>query len=132
MSVEREAKRQTETRAASQAESRGETQAMVETASEWVGLPEFLLPFIKYQKIRDLGQKTTFSLQYFEVIGEAVKKLPKEKRLKYLDVEWRRITGLRDILIYDYFRIDIDIVWDVVQTKLPILVKQVQQILSEG
>jgi uncharacterized protein with HEPN domain len=66
-----------------------------------------------------------------EIIGEASKKVPGKIRSKYPEVEWKRIAGLRDILIHEYFGIDIDIIWDIVQNKLPVLEKQINQILSE-
>lgn len=67
-----------------------------------------------------------------EIIGEAVKKLPPQTKRDHPEVEWKKIAGLRDILVHDYFGIDMDIVWDVVQNKLPVLTEQVRRILDES
>ena len=65
-----------------------------------------------------------------EVIGEAVKKVPAKVRSKHQQVDWKKIAGLRDILIHEYFGIDVEIIWDILQNKLPILESQVRDVLS--
>lgn len=54
-----------------------------------------------------------------EIIGEAVKRLPESFREGHPAIEWRKIAGLRDMVIHEYFGIDPEIIWDVVQPHLP-------------
>ncbi|MBM4121037.1 MAG: DUF86 domain-containing protein [Nitrospira sp.] len=67
-----------------------------------------------------------------EIIGEAVKRIPEGVRGKYPDVDWKKIGGVRDILAHEYFGIDIEIIWDIIQHKLPVFEEQVKQILRES
>lgn len=57
-------------------------------------------------------------IRSFEVIGEATKHVTGATRAKMPDVEWQRMAGLRDVLIHNYPGINIETLWDIVQTKV--------------
>ena len=57
-------------------------------------------------------------IRNLEIIGEAARKLPEQIQNGESEIDWRKISGLRNILIHKYFGINLPIVWDVVQNKL--------------
>jgi uncharacterized protein with HEPN domain len=69
-------------------------------------------------------------IRSLEIIGEACKKLPEEFRAKYPHIDWKEIAGTRDKLIHNYFGVDYDIVWDIIQNELPELKTEVSRILN--
>jgi len=79
-----------------------------------------------------LADDRTFDavMRNLQIIGEAAKNVPTETRLRYPAVEWRKIAGLRDVLAHAYFSLENEILWDVVQNKVPALLEQVQHILE--
>lgn len=64
------------------------------------------------------------------LIGEAVKQLPAELTSRHAAVEWRRIAGMRDMLVHQYFSTDLEIVWDAAANRLPEVRVTVQAILD--
>lgn len=70
-------------------------------------------------------------IRNFEIIGEATKKLDEDFRIKYSDIEWKKIAGMRDKLIHDYIGVDLWAVWGVVENIIPTLDTQIKQILEK-
>ena len=76
-------------------------------------------------------EKQDSVVRRLEIIGEAVKGIPSEVLAAYPDVPWRDIAGARDILVHEYFRVDLAMAWTMVQKDLPTLETQVRRMLEE-
>ena len=70
-------------------------------------------------------------IRNLEIIGEAIKNIPDDVKKANPEVEWKKIAGLRDILIHAYFGIDVNIIWDIVKNKIPALKGKISQMLEE-
>lgn len=69
-------------------------------------------------------------IRNLEVIGEATKNLSRELRDANPDIPWRQIAGMRDVLIHDYLKINLDRVWRTVVNDLPVLDAAVNRLLN--
>lgn len=78
--------------------------------------------FIKDTKTMDAVIKN------LAVIGEAVKNIPSEIRLKYSEVPWAEIMGMRNKIIHEYFGIDEEILWETIQEDLPKFKEQIKKL----
>ncbi|MBA2667672.1 MAG: DUF86 domain-containing protein [Trueperaceae bacterium] len=84
-----------------------------------------------YDAFRTNVEKQDSVVRRLEVIGEAVKGIPSEVRAAYPEVPWRDIAGARDVLLHEYFRVDLARAWNMVQKDLPVLEVQVHRMLAE-
>jgi uncharacterized protein with HEPN domain len=69
-------------------------------------------------------------VRHLQIIGEAAYAISDEVKAKPKVIPWDKIVGMRHILVHDYFAIDTDIVWDVVEKDLPSLKVEVQKLIN--
>lgn len=74
----------------------------------------------------------TWVVHHLQIIGEAVRGLSEEIRSAHPDVPWAQIAAMRNILVHDYFGIDLEEVWAAVARDVPALKAKVAEILSGG
>jgi uncharacterized protein with HEPN domain len=84
------------------------------------------LSFVEFR-----GDRKTCSavIREFEIIGEAVAKLPEELKGRRPDVEWQDIKDFRNLLAHEYFGVDLEIVWKIIEEDLPILMDAIREIM---
>lgn len=71
-----------------------------------------------YEAFRNDRKTQDAVIRNLEIIGEAAGKLPEQMQKEEPAIDWRKIKGLYNILIHEYFGVNLPIVWDVVQNKL--------------
>lgn len=77
------------------------------------------------------NDRKTYSavIREFEIIGEAVGKLPEALKRRRPDVEWQDIKDFRNLLTHEYFGVDLEIVWKIIEDDLPVLMEAIREIM---
>ncbi|NES25358.1 MAG: DUF86 domain-containing protein [Symploca sp. SIO3E6] len=70
-------------------------------------------------------------VHHLQIIGEATNSLSSELITRYSTIPWAQIVAFRNLLVHEYFRVDLDAVWTIVQRNLPDLKKQIETIIAE-
>ena len=79
----------------------------------------------------EADEKTSSAvIRKFEVIGEAVKHIPKKVKEEHKDIQWKSMAGMRDRLIHAYFGIDYKLVWAAIKNEIPKLKPKLKKLLS--
>jgi len=68
----------------------------------------------------------------FEIIGEAASRIPDDFKTEHPHIEWRIIKDFRNFIIHEYFGINNQIVWDIIQYRLPDLLKEISSLLRNS
>jgi uncharacterized protein with HEPN domain len=92
-----------------------------------------IIGFVKGLKFEEFCKdRKTYSavIREFEIIGEAAGKLPDESKRSRPDIEWQDIKDFRNLLTHEYFGVDLEIVWKIIQEDLPDLLDAVREILG--
>ena len=74
----------------------------------------------------------TWVLHHLQIIGEASRAISAECKAKYPDVPWGKINGMRNILVHQYFGVDGELIWSVVENDFPPLIENIAQILDQS
>ena len=105
-----------------------------------VYLQHILDSIVKIQAYTAVGEEQFFAephwqdavIRQLEIIGEAAKHVSAEYRVLNPEIPWRRMSGMRDVLIHNYMGVDIAVIWEVSQRSLPELRTQIEAILTHS
>jgi uncharacterized protein with HEPN domain len=108
--------------------SRDEMMYLQDITDSCTRISEYVRGLSKTELIRD--QRTYDAVvRNLEIVGEAAKHVSPKLRSRLPEVNWRKVAGMRDMLAHAYFGIDNDILWDVVQHKIPQLAQSIDSFL---
>ncbi len=85
---------------------------------------------LSFSEFADNDMAVDAVIRNFEVVGEATKNVPEEIKEKYPEVEWKEAAGFRDVLIHDYFGIDLEAIWDTIKKNLLSFKKHILKVLK--
>ena len=91
---------------------------------------ESFLDGISFEDFQSNRIKVLAMVKLLEIVGEAVCKIPKDKYRIYPEVPWRSIIGMRNILIHEYWQIDIEVLWSTIPD-LPLLKVAIIDMLNQ-
>jgi uncharacterized protein with HEPN domain len=85
---------------------------------------------VEFEAFQVNREKVLAVVKSIEILGEAVKKVPDDIRSQYPDIPWKSIAGMRDVLVHEYWGIDVNIIWATVQEGLPPLKAAIAKIVT--
>lgn len=86
---------------------------------------------LDYEKFTKNSLVVDAVIRNLAIIGEAVKKIPSDVKKKHNEIEWKKVAGLRDILVHEYSGVNLKIIWDIIEHKIPELKNSINNISKE-
>lgn len=99
---------------------------------ESIAAIESFLPGVDRQSFAQDRKTYSATIRELEIIGEASGNIPEAIRNLNSDVPWRTLKDFRNVLAHHYFGVNVEIVWDIVQNKLPELKAQIEEVLHKA
>lgn len=96
-----------------------------------------ILEIETYTRNVDIDEFTDNSMMRFacikqiEIIGEASNHVTKATQVRFEEIEWRKIIGLRNIVVHEYFGIDFEVIWGIIKSDIPDLKTKIENILNQ-
>ena len=97
----------------------GTIEVYIKHILESISIIETYLNEVPKEQFLESSQIQDAVIRRLEIIGEAVRNIPDGFRDKHPDIPWREITGMRNILIHEYFGVDLELTWTTVKVNLP-------------
>ncbi len=94
---------------------------------------EQLIKLSENKSFEDFKSETAFqlaSIKLLEIIGEASNHISKSTQDNFPDLPWKQLIGLRNILVHEYFGVDLYTIWDIIQTSIEPLKIQFKTVLN--
>lgn len=87
---------------------------------------------MSYEDFRRDQKTIDAVVRNFMIIGEAARIVTEYVKDKYPDVPWQIMSGMRNILVHEYDRVEVEVIWDTIRTDLPTVVEPLQKIIDEA
>jgi uncharacterized protein with HEPN domain len=86
---------------------------------------------VDFAAFRANDEKVFAVIRALEIIGEAARNIPKSLCERYTEIPWEDIVGMRNKVIYDYFGVDLEVIWKTLHEDLPPLPAAIEKILED-
>ncbi len=86
---------------------------------------------VDYQSFMQDEMMTDACIRKFEIIGEASSKISNEVREMNFPIEWKKMIAFRNLLIHEYFVVDKNLIWDIIQRDIPELETNISEVINQ-